>query len=81
MTMHQPAAAMAVQKAYCYITSSEEGRPAFAVREDSGERVYVPYTISEALKLEEMERIQAILIVNDHPSTPWRAMNVQRSEH
>ena len=67
-------------KAICLITQSEEGRGAYGLRCDTDERVYFPMGVAEALDLEEFEEVEAILIANDRPEPPWRAIRARRPE-
>lgn len=66
------------QKITCFVTNSEEGRGAFAVRADNDETVYVPQKIAEALQLEEFDELLAIVVKNERPETPWMAIRVRR---
>ena len=66
------------QKVTCFVTNSEEGRGAFAVRADNDETVYVPQKIAEALQLEEFDELLAIVVNNERPETPWMAIRVRR---
>ena len=66
------------QKITCFVTNSEEGRGAFAVRADNDETVYVPQKIAEALQLEEFDELMAIVVKNERPETPWMAIRVRR---
>ena len=69
-----------VVKVNCFITVSEEGKGAYGVRVDNAEKVYFPHGMSEYLKLEEFEEVEALLDANDHQQIPWRALRVRRLE-
>ncbi|MFN3423309.1 MAG: hypothetical protein ACK4UL_01680 [Novosphingobium meiothermophilum] len=64
-------------KAVCIVTRSEEGRGAYAVRMDNDENVYFPLSVTEALELEEFDEVEAILVKNDRPDPPWRAIRAR----
>ena len=60
------------------IANSEEGRGAFGIRCDNDQNVYFPMGITEHLELEEFETVEAIMVGNDRPDTPWRAIRARR---
>ena len=64
--------------AKCIITTSENNTGAFAVRADNDENVYIPFSIAEALELEEFEEVEAILVKNDRETPRWKAIRVRR---
>lgn len=64
----------------CIITSSIEGKGAYAIRSDNDENVYIPVSVAEKLDLEEFETVTAIMIKNDRTDPPWRAIRVRRLE-
>jgi len=66
------------EKAHCYITTSNKGSGAYAVRADTDENVYIPFSIAEAIELEEFEEVEAIVVANDRDDPPWRAIKVRR---
>ena len=65
-------------KVLCLVTKSDEGKGAYAVRCDNDENVYFPLGVADALELEEFEEVEAIVVKNDHPSTPWKAIRARR---
>ncbi|CAN5145219.1 hypothetical protein BH10PSE13_BH10PSE13_07180 [soil metagenome] len=65
-------------KAKCFITNSEEGRGAFGIRADNDEPVYFPHTMANSMELEELDEVDAILVKNDRPEPPWRAIRAKR---
>ena len=66
------------RKAECLITSSVEGKGAYGVTTDTDENVYFPFGLTEHMGLEEFERVEAILVKNDRPEPPWKAIKVRR---
>ncbi len=69
---------MSAKKAICFITSSDEGKGAYGVTADTAENVYFPFSITEALSLEEFEEIEAIMVRNDRPDPAWKAIRARR---
>jgi len=65
-------------KTKCLITISDEGKGAFGIRTDNDENVYFPLSIAERLELEEFDEVEAILVKNDRPDPPWKAIRVRR---
>lgn len=65
-------------KAKCFVTTSLDGRGAYAVRADNDENVYIPVAVAEALELEEFEEILVLMVPNDRSDPPWRAIRVKR---
>ena len=65
-------------KSFCIITTSEQGRGAYGITKDTDENVYFPVGLTEATGLEEFEEVEAILIKNDRPEPPLRAIKVRR---
>ena len=66
---------MALRK-ICYVTNRIEDGPAFAIREDNDEHVFITSTIAKELDLEEMDAVEAILVANTSDAaqnTPWFA--------
>ena len=80
MGINQTAGTGMATKARCIITLSDEGRGAYAVRCDTDEQVYFPMGLAETLELEEFEEVEAILIANDRPEPPWKAIRARRPE-
>jgi len=66
-------------KVTCIVTSSEEGRGAYAIRADNDENVYIPHSISDKLEIEEFDELECIVVTNDRPSVQWRAIKVRRA--
>ena len=64
--------------ATCIVTSSVEGKGAYGIRIDTDENVYFPFSVTEALTLEEFETVEAIVVKNDRPEPPWRAIRARR---
>ena len=65
-------------KVKCIITTSREATGAYGIRTDCDDSVYFPLGIAEALELEEFEEVEAILIKNDRPEPPWKAIRARR---
>lgn len=68
------------KKSICFITSSDEGQGAYGITSDTEENLYIPMGISERMSLEEFETIEAILVKNDRPEPPLKAIRVRRLE-
>lgn len=65
-------------KAICLITVSQEEKGAFGIRTDNDENIYFPLSITERLELEEFDEVEAILVKNDRPDPPWKAIRARR---
>jgi len=63
--------------AKCIVTSSQEGRGARAVRVDNDQNVYFPESVADALDLADFDEVEAILVPNDRPDTPWLAIRAR----
>lgn len=61
--------------ANCIVTESLEDGPAFAMREDNDEQVYIPAQIAGKHELTQFDRIQCLLVTNTvkPDKTPWTA--------
>ncbi len=44
------------------------------------DKVYFPFSVAEALELEEFDEVEAILIKNDRADPPWKALRARRLE-
>ena len=69
-----------VEKVKCFVTSSKEDAPAFAIRADTDESVFIPQHIAEMLQLEEMDTVMCLIAENkiQPDKTPWYAQKVKR---
>lgn len=67
-------------KAMCIIITSYADTGAYGVRIDNDDRVYFPFSVAEALELEEFDEVEAILIQNDRADPPWKALRARRPE-
>ena len=65
-------------KSICIITSSVEGKGAYGITADTDENVYFPLGVTEALRLEEFETVEAIVVKNDRPDPVWKAIRARR---
>lgn len=65
-------------KSTCIITSSIEGKGAYGITTDTDENVYFPLGVAEALRLEEFETVDAIMVKNDRPEPVWKAIRARR---
>jgi bifunctional DNA-binding transcriptional regulator/antitoxin component of YhaV-PrlF toxin-antitoxin module len=67
-------------KVICFVTESLDEGPAFAVRADNDQQVYIPRSIAEELELEEFDEIEAIVARNtvQPEKTPWYALKARR---
>jgi hypothetical protein len=68
------------QKVVCYVVESLDNGPAFAVRQDNDQQVYIPRAQAEELELVEFDEVEAIVIPNtlQPEKTPWFALKVRR---
>jgi len=73
---------MSVRKVDCFITESLEDGPAFAVRADNGEAVFIPKAMAEKMELVEMDEITALIQENtvQPDKTPWFAIKAVKKE-
>ena len=64
------------ERVVCFVTSAEEGRPAFAIRSDNDESVFISTKLAEEQGIEEGDRLQIIMIANQNmpEKTPWFAI-------
>ena len=67
-------------KCTCLITSSIEGKGAYGITVETDENVYFPASMAETLDLAEFEEVEAILIKNDRPEPPLKAIRARRLE-
>lgn len=67
-------------KAKCIITTSYADTGAYGVRTDNDEKVYFPFSVAEAIELEEFDEVEAILIKNERDDPPWKAIRARRLE-
>lgn len=67
-------------RATCYVTGSIEGGPAFAIRKDNDEGVFIPTKTAEKLQLMLLDEVDCLLIPNEAQpeNTPWFAQIVNR---
>lgn len=68
------------QKVVCYVIESLDNGPAFAVRQDNDQQVYIPKAQAEELNLVEFDEVEAIIVANtiQPDKTPWFAIKVRR---
>lgn len=66
------------QKATAFVHRVIEGGPAFALREDTDECIYIPKTIAYRMGLREQDHINVLLVVNElePANTPWFCVSV-----
>lgn len=67
-------------KVRCIVTSSEEGRGAYAIRVDNDESLYIPQRIAEAMEIEEFDELEAIVVKNERDEPPWMAIRVRPAD-
>ena len=65
-------------KVKCIVVDSKEDSGAFAIRADNEQSVYIPHKISDTLEIEEFDELECIVVANDRPNIPWRAIKVRR---
>jgi len=68
------------QKVVCYVIESLDNGPAFAVRQDNDQQVYIPKAQAEELNLVEFDEVEAIIVANtiQPDKTPWFALKTRR---
>lgn len=61
------------QSSMAFVTRVLPTGPAFALRVDNDEHIYIPKGVSQRLELQEMDHIDTILIRNtvEPERTPW----------
>ena len=59
-------------------TKSEAERGAYAVIKETDETVYIPVKVAEAAELDVFDEVKLIVIRNDRPEPPWRAVTAMR---
>jgi hypothetical protein len=64
--------------ARCIIITSYADTGAYGLRADNDERVFFPFSVAEALELEEFDEVEAILVQNDRADPPWKALRARR---
>lgn len=70
------------QRATVYVTRADEDSPAFAIRADNDETVFIPHATAEHVQLEVGDELVAVLKDNDKPERArWFAIAVKRVEH
>lgn len=67
-------------KASCFVTTCNNEGPAFAVRADNDEAVYIPAAIADALELSELDEIEAVMVRSEKGSTAWRVVRARITE-
>ena len=66
-------------KATVFVTKANENAPAFAIRADNDEQVFIPHATAEAAELEVGDELMAVLKANDQPErAPWFAVAIRR---
>ena len=66
------------EKATLFVTKANENAPAFAIRADNDEQVFIPHATAEAAELEVGDELMAVLKANDQPDrAPWFAVAIK----
>ena len=60
------------------VTKSEAERGAYAVTKDTNETVYIPVKVADAAGLDVFDEVKLIIVPNDRPEPPWRAITAMR---
>ena len=67
------------QRATVFVTRADEDAPAFAIRADTDETVFIPHATAESVQLEVGDELIAVLKDNDKPERArWFAIAVRR---
>lgn len=65
-------------KTLCYVTTCPDDGPAFAVRVDNDEGVYIPRSIADDLDLAELDTIEAVMVASaDGDKNRWRVLRAR----
>ena len=67
-------------KTLCYVTTCPDDGPAFAVRVDNDEAVYIPRSIADDLDLAELDTIEAVMVASDKGPNSWRVLRARLVE-
>jgi hypothetical protein len=51
---------------------------AHGVRVENDDKVYFPFSVAEALELEQFDEVEATLIQNARADPPWKALRARR---
>ena len=67
------------ERAVVFVTRADEDAPAFAIRADTDETVFIPHATAETAQLEVGDELVAVLKDNDKPDRArWFAIAVKR---
>ena len=64
-------------KTLCYVTTCNDDGPAFGVRVDNDEAVYIPRSIADDLDLAELDTIEAVMVASDKGPNNWRVLRAR----
>lgn len=65
-------------KTRCYVTTCQDDGPAYGVRADTDESVYIPRSIADDLDLAELDTIEAVMVASaDGDKNRWRVLRAR----
>ena len=64
-------------KTTCYVTTCQDDGPAYGVRADTDESVYIPRSIADDLDLAELDTIEAVVVASDKGPNSWRVLRAR----
>lgn len=65
-------------KTACYVTTCTDDGPAYGVRADTDESVYIPRSIADDLDLAELDTIEAVMVASaDGDKNRWRVLRAR----
>lgn len=77
-THRNPKGTTMADKATCYVTTCTDDGPAYGVRADTDESVYIPRSIADDLDLAELDTIEAVMVVSaDGDKNRWRVLRAR----
>ncbi|MFO6465779.1 hypothetical protein ACK8OR_15405 [Jannaschia sp. KMU-145] len=67
------------EKTTVFVTKANENAPAFAIRSDTDEQVFIPHAAAEAAQLQVGDELVCVLKANDQPDkAPWFSVAFRR---
>lgn len=62
------------------VTDYTRSSGARAVRTENDDGIYIPTAQAESLSLRPFDLIECVVVANDHPTLPWRAICTRLQE-
>lgn len=77
-THRNPKGTTMADKATCYVTTCTDDGPAYGVRADTDDSVYIPRSIADDLDLAELDTIEAVMVASaDGDKNRWRVLRAR----